>query len=59
MLSFFILYYELTNALLIHKFTHSYMFLHYHIILRELVINAFPSYTSISNATVSNTTETS
>jgi len=31
------------------------MFRHYHVILRELVINALPSYTSISNAAVGNT----
>jgi len=30
------------------------MFRHYRIILRELVINALPSYTSISNAPVGN-----
>jgi len=34
---------------------HSYMFQHYRIILRELVINTLPSYTSISNAAVCNT----
>jgi len=28
------------------------MFRHYRVILRELVINALPSYTSISNAAV-------
>jgi hypothetical protein len=37
------------------KSSHSYMFRHYHIILRELVINTLPSYTSISNAAVGNT----
>jgi len=31
------------------------MFRHYRIILRELVINSLPSYTSISNAAVGNT----
>jgi len=31
------------------------MFRHYRVILRELVINALPSYTSISNAAVGNT----
>jgi hypothetical protein len=31
------------------------MFRHYHVILRELVINALPSYTSISNEAVGNT----
>jgi len=33
----------------------SYMFRHYRVILRELVINNLPSYTSISNAAVGNT----
>jgi len=37
------------------KSSHSYMFCHYRVILRELVINALPSYTSISNAAVGNT----
>jgi len=45
----------LTNAQLFHKLTHSYMFRHYCFILRELAINTFPSYASISNAAVSNT----
>jgi hypothetical protein len=31
------------------------MFRYYRVILRELVINALPSYTSISNAAVGNT----
>jgi len=31
------------------------MFRHYRVILRELVINALPSYTSISNAAFGNT----
>ena len=33
----------------------TYMFRHYRAILRELVINTLPSYTSISNAAVGNT----
>jgi len=37
------------------KLSHSYMFRHYCVILRELVINTLPSYTSISNAAVGNT----
>jgi len=46
----------MTNkAQLFHKLSHSYMFRHYHVILRELVINTLPSYTSISNAAVGNT----
>jgi hypothetical protein len=44
-----------TNAPLIHKLSHSYMFRHYCVILRELVISTLPSYTSISNAAVGNT----
>jgi len=35
--------------------THTYMFRHCRVILRELVINALPSYTSISNAAGGNT----
>jgi len=31
------------------------MFRHYRVILRELLINNLPSYTSISNAAVGNT----
>ena len=31
------------------------MFRHYRVILRELVINTLPSYTSISNAALGNT----
>ena len=53
-----ILYYFVlwpTNAQLFHKLSHSYMFRHYHVILRELVISTLPSYTSISNAAVGNT----
>jgi len=30
-------------------------FRRYHVILRQLVINTLPSYTSVSNATVGNT----
>ena len=40
---------------LFHKLSHSYMFRHYRVILRQLVINTLPSYTSISNADVGNT----
>jgi len=35
--------------------SHSYMFRHCRVILRELVINALPSYPSISNTAVGNT----
>jgi len=35
-----------------HKLSDSYMFRHYHVILRELVINTLPTYTNISNAAV-------
>jgi hypothetical protein len=43
---FFILYFVLrpTNAQLIHKLSHSYMFRHYCVILRVLVISTLPSY---------------
>ena len=44
-----------TNAQLFHKLSHSYMFRHYRVIFRELVINTLPSYTGISNAAVDNT----
>jgi len=44
-----------TNAQLFHKFSHSRIFRHYRVILRQLVINTLPSYTSISNAAVGNT----
>ena len=44
-----------TNAQLFHKLSHSYMFRHYRIILRDPVINTLPSYTSISNPAVGNT----
>jgi len=40
---------------LFHKLSHCYMFRHYRVILRQLVINTLPSYTSISNAAVGNT----
>jgi len=40
---------------LFHKLSHRYMFRHYRVILRQLVINTLPSYTSISNAAVGNT----
>jgi len=43
------------NAQLSHKSSHYHMFRHYRIILGELVINALPGYTSISNAAVDNT----
>ena len=35
-----------TNTQLFHKLSHSYMFRHYRIILRERVINTLPSYTA-------------
>jgi len=34
---------------------HTYMFRHYFVILRELLIKTLPSYTIISNAAVGNT----
>jgi len=51
----FIFYYDQTNAQLFHKLSHPYMIRHYRVILRQLVINTLPSYTSISNAAVGNT----
>jgi len=51
-LPFFVLW--PTNTQLFHKLSHSYMFRHYRVILRELLINTLPSYTSISNAAVGN-----
>jgi len=44
-----------TNAQLFHKLSHCYMFRHYRVILRQLVINTFPSYTGISSASVGST----
>ena len=44
-----------TAVQLFHKLSHSYIFRHYRIVLRELVINNLPSYTSISNAAAGNT----
>jgi hypothetical protein len=44
---------NIPNAQLFHKLSHfSYMFRHYRVILRQLVINTLPSYTSMSNADV-------
>jgi len=40
---------------LIEKLSHSYMFRHYRIILREFVVSTLPSYTSMSNAVIGNT----
>jgi hypothetical protein len=44
-----------TNAHLFHKLSHYYKFLHYRVILRELVINTLSIYTFISKAAVGNT----
>ena len=44
-----------TNAQLIDKLLHSYVFWHYCVILRELVVTTLPSYTSMSKAVVGNT----
>jgi len=46
----------LTSAQLFHKLSHSYMFRHYHVILRELVIGTLAGYTSISHVAVGNIT---
>jgi hypothetical protein len=48
--SFIILYYDQLS----HNLSHSYMFRSCRAILRELVLNTLPSYTSISGAAVSN-----
>jgi len=45
-----------TSAQLFHKLSHYYRFRYYRAILRELVVSNFPSHTSISNASVGNTT---
>ena len=39
-----------TNAQLINKLSHSYMFRHCSVILREFVVSTLPSYTSMSKA---------
>jgi hypothetical protein len=52
--SFFYIMLFPTNVKLFHKLSRSYMFRHYRVILRQLVINTLPSYTSISNAAVGN-----
>ena len=44
-----------TNAQLIDKLSHSYMFWHYCVILKELVVTTLPIYLSMSNAVVGNT----
>jgi hypothetical protein len=53
----FFLFCTMTNKCgqLSHKLSHCYMFRHYRVIIRELVLNTLPSYTSISNAAVGNT----
>jgi len=44
------------NGQLFHKLSHStYMFRRNRVILRKLVINTLPNYTSISNAAFGNT----
>jgi hypothetical protein len=45
-----ILYYDQKTHKLFHKLSHPYMFRHYRVIHRELVINTLPSYTSMSSA---------
>jgi hypothetical protein len=42
------------NAQLFHKLSHSYMFQHYRVILRDFIVSTLLSYTSISNALVGN-----
>jgi hypothetical protein len=48
---FSILYYD-QQMHSFHKLSHFYVFRHYRVILRELVINTLPSYTIISNVAV-------
>ena len=57
LIGFFNFYFVLwpVNAQLFHKLSHSHMFPHYGVILRELVISTFPSYTSISYAHIGKT----
>ena len=43
------------EQLFFYKLSHSYMFRHYRVILRELVINTLQSYKNISSAAVGNT----
>jgi len=51
-----LLFYNMTKKCkLFPKLSHSCMFRHYRVILREFVINTLPRYTSISNAAVGNT----
>jgi hypothetical protein len=45
---FFVLYNKPTNAQLFHKLSHSYMFRHYRVILRQLAVSTLLSYTSMS-----------
>jgi len=54
-IAFFLFCTMTNNARLFHKLSHCYVFRHYRVILRELVINTLPSYTSTSNAVVGNT----
>jgi hypothetical protein len=44
-----------TNAQLFHKLSHSHVFRHLRVLLRELISNTLPSYTTISNAAIGNT----
>ena len=52
---FIILYYD-QQTQLFHKLSYRYMFRHYHVILRQPVINTVPCHTGISNAAVGNIT---
>ena len=49
-----ILHNEPTNAQLIDRLSHSYMFRHYCAILSEFVVSTLPSYTILSNAVIGN-----
>jgi len=50
--SFVIVYSDKKCTQLFHKLSHYYMFRHYRVILRQLVVNTLPSYTNMSNAAV-------
>jgi len=51
---FFILYSDQQMHNYFNKPSHSHMFRHYRVILRELVFNTWPCYTSITKAAVGN-----
>jgi len=50
-----ILYYDQQMHSYVYKLSYSYMFRHYRVVFRELVINTLTSYKSIANAVAGNT----